>query len=145
MQNYININRYGSTTYFIMIPAIIAVLSLLVLTSSCRRPTQSSQTVTIEITDMLTYIPNMITINAGDTIEWKNNSLLVHTVTADPKLAAKPDNVNLPKEAKPFDSGDIVPGGIYRHKFNVQGHYRYFCKPHEGAGMIGEVIVKQGR
>lgn len=141
MQNYINIKRYGSTTYLITILAIIAIVALLVLTSSCRS-TESSQTVPVEINDMLKYTPDMITINVGDTIEWINNSLLVHTVTADPKLAAKLDNVNLPKEAKPFDSGDIAPGGIYEHKFNVQGHYRYFCKPHEGTGMIGDVIVK---
>ncbi|MBD3345169.1 MAG: hypothetical protein GF401_08925 [Chitinivibrionales bacterium] len=57
--------------------------------------------------------------------------------------ANDPKNVALPKGAKPFDSGTMQPGEEYRHTFTTAGLYRYFCIPHEKAGMVGEVIVKE--
>ncbi len=51
-------------------------------------------------------------------------------------------DVALPVGAKPFNSGNLKPGQAYRHTFTVPGRYRYFCVPHEGAGMIGEVVVR---
>ena len=96
----------------------------------------------VELTNQLTYTPQKVTVNVGDTVEWKNRSLLVHTVTADPVVATKHESVILPKGAEPFDSGKLDPESNFRHTFKVPGTYRYFCIPHEGAAMVGEVVVK---
>jgi len=49
----------------------------------------------------------------------------------------------LPKGATAFDSGFIPPGGDYSYTFTVPGTYRYFCLPHEKAGMFGMIVVKK--
>lgn len=99
---------------------------------------------TVEMTNTLNYTPKTLTIHVGDTITWRNTSNLVHTVTADPALAGEPDHVQLPAQAAPFDSGEISPGSSFTRRFSEAGRYRYFCIPHESAGMVGELIVEDG-
>ncbi len=96
----------------------------------------------ITMSNLLKFEPAEVTVTAGETVLWKNSSLLVHTVTADSSLVANPANVALPKGAAPFNSGNIEPEGTFQHTFTVPGKYRYFCIPHEAAKMIGEIIVK---
>jgi uncharacterized membrane protein len=81
-------------------------------------------------------------VHAGDTVEWRNSSILPHTVTADARRAAEGKEVVLPHGAEPFDSRTIAPGGSYRHTFTVPGTYKYICVPHAAFGMAGEVIVQ---
>ena len=88
------------------------------------------------------FDPKTVTINRGETVRWENKSLIWHTVTADPALAKKPEDVALPQGGEAFDSGKVEVGGGYQHTFTVPGTYRYFCKPHELKGMVGEIIVK---
>lgn len=105
---------------------------------------QTEPAVTVTMTNQLDYDPKTVTIQVGETILWKNTSLLVHTVTADPAKAIKPDeNVRLPEGAETFKSGDMDHGDTFRHTFTVPGKYVYFCVPHEADGMIGEVIVEE--
>jgi hypothetical protein len=52
------------------------------------------------------------------------------------------DDVLLPSDVSTFSSGNVMPGGKYRHTFTSPGKYRYFCMSHEIDGMIGEVIVE---
>lgn len=35
-----------------------------------------------------------------------------------------------------------APGESYTAKFDTAGEYGYFCEPHQGAGMVGKVIVQ---
>lgn len=98
---------------------------------------------TAKITDLLQFEPKTITIKVGETIQWTNDSLVTHTVTADPSKAAFAKNVLLPPGADVFDSGDLLPDETYLHLFTVPGTYRYFCKPHESTGMSGEIIVEE--
>ena len=96
---------------------------------------------TVGMTTTLNFDPEEITIQVGDTVEWRNKSLFTHTVTADKSLAKQPGKVRLPTGADPFNSGDIAPGEVFRHQFQVAGRYDYFCIPHEGRNMRGSVIV----
>lgn len=80
------------------------------------------------------YSPATVTVHAGDMVEWRNTSLITHTVTDDPKLAAKDGDSSLPPGVPPFDSGDMPAGQIYSHTFAAPGTYRYFCTHHEGRG-----------
>lgn len=98
---------------------------------------------TVEMTNALEYVPATVTIKIGDTIRWRNSSDVRHTVTADASLANDSSHVALPENAEPFNSGDIEPGGSWSHAFKVAGRYKYFCIPHEAAGMIAEVIVEE--
>lgn len=88
------------------------------------------------------FTPATIRIRAGDTVQWRNTSLVDHTVTADKSLAANSANVILPAGAQPFNSGEIDPGQVWTYTFTVPGTYRYVCLPHEKQGMIGTVIVE---
>jgi len=88
------------------------------------------------------YQPNSIVIRAGQTVEWVNAGAVSHSVVDDPAKAGKPDDVELPPGVQPFTSGNVMPGGKYRHTFLLPGTYRYFCSSHEMDAMIGEVVVK---
>ncbi|HEV2114767.1 MAG TPA: plastocyanin/azurin family copper-binding protein [Terriglobales bacterium] len=88
------------------------------------------------------FEPAKVTIAAGQTVKWKNNSGDPHTVTIAPDKALLPADVALPPKAQPFDSGTIPAGMTFAHTFTVPGTYRYYCTLHEGNGMVGEVIVK---
>ncbi len=105
-------------------------------------PGASAATTTVTITDLLRFEPKQVVIRAGDTVEWRNQSVLVHTVTADPGKAARVEDVTLPRDAQGFDSGKLEHGARFRHRFGKPGLYRYFCIPHEATGMVGEVEVR---
>jgi len=98
--------------------------------------------VVVNVVDLLKFMPAQVTIKVGQTVEWRNTSVLVHTVTADPKLAVSKDHVQLPTGAKSFDSGNIQPDSTFSYTFTTPGLYRYFCIPHEATSMVGEVMVK---
>ena len=98
---------------------------------------------TVGMTNSLEFTPAQVTISVGDTVLWRNNSDVVHTVTAIPSEAQDQSHVVLPEGAEPFGSGRMQPGDTFQHTFAVPGRYKYFCIPHESAGMIGEVIVEE--
>lgn len=95
----------------------------------------------VKLINELKFTPAKVTVKVGDTVQWRNVSALVHTVTDDPDRVAKVADYALPEGAKPFNSGKIKPKATYEHTFSVPGTYKYFCIPHEGAGMIAEVVV----
>jgi plastocyanin len=88
------------------------------------------------------YQPSTLIIEVGQAVEWKNHGAVSHSVNDDPRRAQKPDDALLPPNADTFTSGNVLPGGSYRHTFLVPGRYRYFCLSHEIDKMIGEIIVK---
>ena len=78
----------------------------------------------------LAFSPNEITISAGDTVHFINESLPPHNIIVE----ARPD---LSREAllfAPGESQDVV--------FADKGDYNFFCGPHQGAGMTGVVHVE---
>ena len=127
---------------------VMAPFAALALTTSCGlggpaydKPPPEVDAV-VDMTTTLDYSPKDLTINVGDTVEWRNTSIMPHTVTADPELADDPSHVQLPPGAEKFNSGSVKPGDVYRKQFTVPGGYTYFCIPHEQQGMIGRLIVK---
>lgn len=131
--------------------AMVGYLGPAALPSGAETPSKTAQksgaetgepaaTVTM---DVVNFLPKQVTVKVGNTVEWRNTSSVAHTVTADPKKARDAKNVSLPKGARTFDSGNMDPGDTFTHTFSMAGTYKYFCIPHEVAGMIGEVIVKK--
>lgn len=88
------------------------------------------------------FLPDKVTIKAGQTVHWVNNAKTLHSVDGDPSMALKPSDVSLPPGAKPFDSGFMKPDATWDYTFKVPGTYKYTCVPHEKDGMNGEVVVK---
>jgi plastocyanin len=88
------------------------------------------------------FLPDRVTIKAGQTVEWVNNAKTLHSVDGDPTMALKPSDVSLPPGAKPFDSGFMKPDATWDYTFKVPGTYRYTCVPHEKDGMNGEIVVR---
>jgi len=121
--------------------AALLVVTLALPLSACAG-NLPSQPVTVTMTNQLKFQPAEITVPAGTTITWKNDSVLVHTVTADPGKAARAKDVALPDGAKTFDSGNLDPDATFSHTFTISGDYRYFCQPHEANGMVGVVHVQ---
>jgi plastocyanin len=97
----------------------------------------------VRMTNSLKYVPEEVTISAGQTVVWTNTSSMFHTVTNDPALAQDRRHAQLPPEAQPFNSGSIAPGDVFQHTFEVPGTYVYFCIPHEAVGMVGKIIVQK--
>ena len=91
---------------------------------------------------LLVFEPASIKVKVGQTVMWKNSSREVHTVTADARGATDAQDVELPKGAKPFDSGFLNPGRTFEQTFRTPGTYRYVCTLHEAQRMIGRIIVK---
>lgn len=89
------------------------------------------------------YAPVKLTIKSGDTVKWVNDGQTVHDVSTSAAKAQNPKDTSMPKGAVAFDSGFIPPGGDYSYTFTVPGTYRYFCLPHEKAGMVGVIVVKK--
>lgn len=105
-------------------------------------PTPSGVAATVDMTTTLNYVPETVRVRAGDTVEWRNRSLVGHTVTTIAEKSDSPERVRIPDGAQPFDSGNVPPGEIWRHAFETPGEYRYFCIPHDQLGMWGTVIVE---
>jgi plastocyanin len=107
------------------------------------RPVQEARGKTVvQITDRARFEPAHVTVDVGQTVEWRSAARHEHTVTANPELAANAAHVVLPEGAEPFHSGEIAPGSRYSYTFTVPGIYYYVCLPHEEMGMVGIVVVR---
>jgi plastocyanin len=100
-------------------------------------------TVEVEMNDQLEFVPDDLTINAGDTVTWRNVGTIPHTATADPDKAQEKDHVQLPAGAEAWDSGIVNGGESWSYTFETPGQYTYFCIPHELAGMVATITVTE--
>jgi plastocyanin len=77
------------------------------------------------------YKPKDLTIKRGQSISWRNQGAVPHTVTSESDSAVK------------FDSGTVEPGGVYALKPNTAGKITYYCTVH-GKVQSGTVTVERG-
>jgi plastocyanin len=87
------------------------------------------------------YSPAEITVPKGSTVTWQNIAAYPQTVTCDPAKAGSFPDVYLPKDAKPFDSGELYPGQTWAYVFNIPGDYLYFSRYSQTASVVGMVHV----
>jgi len=73
------------------------------------------------------FDPSSIMVKVGTTVIWRNNGQQVHDIHA---------------RDGSFDSPLLNPGNTFTFTFNKPGLYRYYCIPHEGDGMIGQVEAR---
>lgn len=89
------------------------------------------QSIHLVKTGVVTFEPKELTITAGDTLKWYNESEGLHDVVADDES---------------FSSGDpSLEKWTFIHVFDKPGKYPYFCSTHGakgGIGMTGVIIVE---
>lgn len=81
------------------------------------------------------FIPDEITIRAGESVRWINlePTLIAHTSTSgDPG----DDDTGVI-----WDSGLLVPGEFFTQRFINPGEFIYFCRPHAAIMRTARVIV----
>ena len=96
------------------------------------------------------FEPDTLTVEAGTTVKFVNNSSETHTVTAVED--------ELPVGATYFSSGGasneedansnlseglIDPDQTFEVTLDVPGTYNYYCIPHKASGMTGEIVVEE--
>jgi plastocyanin/uncharacterized membrane protein len=74
------------------------------------------------------FSPAQITVEKGRTVEWKNEDIFSHSVTADDGS---------------FDSGLIAPGNTWTLTVDHVGTMTYHCRPHPNM-MAGIVVTAAG-
>jgi len=67
------------------------------------------------------YLPDNVSINAGDTVIWANTDTAAHTVTSGTPTDG-PDGT--------FDSSLFMAGATFEVTFDDSGSYNYFCMVH---------------
>ncbi|CAA6666734.1 unnamed protein product [Spirodela intermedia] len=80
-------------------------------------------------TGALEFVPKDFSVASGEEIVFINNTGFPHNVVFDP---------------------DDIPRGSTRRRspwmrsvvLKIPGSYRFYCSPHLGAGMVGNVVVK---
>lgn len=94
--------------------------------------------VPVMIAGALVFEPSTVTISKGDTVTWTNNAGFPHNIVFDE------DEVPAGVNADALSNEDYLnaPGETVTRKFDVAGEYGYYCEPHQGAGMVGKVIVQ---
>jgi plastocyanin len=74
------------------------------------------------------FTPDIVRIQPGDTVEWRNDGRSPHDVTADDGG---------------WVSGNLDPGAEFDRTFDAPGVYAFYCSYHgsPGVGMTGTVLV----
>ena len=85
----------------------------------------------------LVFVPDEISICKGDSVTWKINKAGPHNVVFDEE--AIPSGVSADAISMDDQLGD--EGATFTKKFDVAGSYAYYCEPHRGAGMNGNLVV----
>jgi len=106
------------------------LMALAVLLAAVATPMIATATEHVVNITFISFEPNDITILAGDTVRWTNNSVFVHTSTSGVGCAANG-----------LWSLVMNPADQVTHVFNAPGSYPYFCIPHCGSGMTGTIHV----
>ena len=126
-------------------PKLSVVLFALFTLSGCAGPDAT----VVEMTGNQKFDPEQLTISPGDAVSFKNTSSESHTVTAYsdglPEGADYFSSGGLPSEEAARDelgAALVASGDGYEVTFDEPGTYRYFCVPHEGAGMTGSIVVE---
>jgi plastocyanin len=121
-----------------------AAAAVMVVLGACSEDGDS-----VSLTSDQAYRPTTLTVGAGATVTFVNESDEAHSTTAY--------EARIPEGADYFASGGfsseeearanlsealIPPGDTYEVTLDVPGTYEYFCIPHEQDGMVGTIVVE---
>lgn len=100
--------RYGP----FLLAAVGAVLCAIPISGLGQSASSAPPVVVIK---QMQFDPQALSVKVGGTVEWKNEDIFTHTVTASDGS---------------FDSGPIPPGKSWTRKFTTPGNFDYHCRPH---------------
>lgn len=113
-------------------------------------PGEEDEAPEVELTNELLFVPDQLTIAAGDTVLWRNVGSVGHSVTAyedeipmEAEYFASGGHDTEEAARSTYPDGEVAGGETYERTFEVAGTYEYFCIPHETAGMVGTVEVQE--
>ena len=95
--------------------------------------------VTVGIGGSLTFFPDEVIINVGDTVRW-TFAEVGHNVVSGSTCIAN-NQFCSPSDVDCATTPSSPSGAVYTHTFNQAGTFSYFCSPHCFNKMIGVVIV----
>jgi plastocyanin len=87
----------------------------------------------------LAFVPSEFTVSAGEKIVFKNNAGFPHNVIFDEDEI--PSGVDAAKISMPEEELLNAAGDTYIVSLDAKGTYKFYCSPHAGAGMVGQVTV----
>jgi plastocyanin len=80
------------------------------------------------------FSPREVTIKVGETVRWRNDDPVFHTVTS-----GNPGDADA---GALFDSNDLIPFDSFDHRFNEAGEFVYHSKHDVGRpGMVGAKVI----
>lgn len=97
------------------------------------------------------FAPTELTVSRGDTVAFAHAAGEAHNVVAYEEeipdgagfwASGGFDSESAAREGWENGRGAVQSGQSYVHTFETTGTHRYFCTPHEAAGMVGRVIVE---
>ncbi len=95
------------------------------------------------------YVPDQLTIKAGDVVKFHNVSGGPHNVSfwgdSIPAGAADALKAGMPDQMAPLEGSLLTePNGVYTVNFAKApaGEYKYYCLPHLALGMKGKLTVQ---
>lgn len=80
------------------------------------------------------FVRQTTTIQVGEVVKWTVTGSVTHTVTSGVE--------GEPLVGELFDSGDVTNGDTFCARFDQRGDWKYFCKYHVAAGMVGTIEVE---
>ncbi|CAA7403532.1 unnamed protein product [Spirodela intermedia] len=88
----------------------------------------------------LEFVPKDFSVASGEEIVFINNAGYPHNVVFDPDDI--PEGVDVSSIS--MDEEVLLNGPGEKHSvvLKIPGSYRFYCSPHLGAGMVGNVVVK---
>src|SRR3954464_13475806 len=128
MQNTFNQRWFSSIAQ--PMAAVRIATAVLLAACLCMGPGASTaelakRTVHSVTIDAMKYLPDRLTVHAGETVVWINKDLFPHTVT----------------EANGrFDSHEIKPNGSWKYLAKKRGEFAYVCTLHPS--MKGALLVE---
>lgn len=78
-------------------------------------PALAEPAVHIVVIEGMKFVPEVLQVNPGDTVEWHNKDIVPHNATA---------------ENRAFRSPTISPTGKWTYKARNKGEYTYLCTLH---------------
>ncbi len=93
-------------------------------------------------TSMFCYSPSSLTVTAGDTVTWVNNSTVPHTVTTcDPSACPGNGPGRGGRQSGPSSPAINASGGSFTFTFTRPGKYKYYSAIHGHAMLHGKITV----
>lgn len=111
---------------FVALPIILGILAVVSCSSkSTNSPSPGPQPSHLVVINNFAFAPAVDTVSVGDTVTWRNDQDVAHTVTSD--------------TGSVLQSPQLSQGQTYQHTFATAGVYAYHCSIH--TTMHGVIIV----